>query len=476
MANPRTNFIARLDWLTITIFLLMVVFGWMNIFSATQNEGASGSIFDFSQRYSKQFYYILTAFVIAILTLSIDGKVWSFFSFPIYGLTLLILPITILIGKEINGARAWIFIGTFSLQPAEFVKFATALALAKVLSDYNFQIHKPKNLLTVGAIIGLPILLILFQKDTGTALVFLIFILVLFREGLSWVVLFVAALAIILFVCTMLVPLPVLLPVISAIALMITWLYQRNLKFFGYGSLILGGLFGLAVLASHFLGEEWSIDRTFFIASFIAFLIWLVIIILKKHNPLLLILLTWIGAVFFIFSVDFVFHDILQPHQQSRINTILGLESDPLGVGYNLNQSKIAIGSGGFFGKGFLQGTQTRFNFVPEQSTDFIFCTVGEEWGFLGSLFVLALFAGLILRIIVLAERQRSTFSRVYGYGLASILIFHFAINIGMTIGLVPVIGIPLPFFSYGGSSLWAFTLMLFVFLRFDTDRYQIVS
>ncbi|MDD4645455.1 MAG: rod shape-determining protein RodA [Bacteroidales bacterium] len=476
MANPRTNFIARLDWLTIIIFLLMVVFGWMNIFSATQNEGAAGSIFDFSQRYSKQFYYILTAFVIAILTLSIDGKVWSFFSFPIYGLTLLILPITILIGKEINGARAWIFIGTFSLQPAEFVKFATALALAKVLSDYNFQIHKPKNLLTVGAIIGLPILLILLQKDTGTALVFLIFVLVLFREGLSWVVLFVAALAIILFVCTMLVPLPVLLPVISAIALMITWLYQRNLKFFGYGSLILGGLFGLAALASHFLGEEWSIDRMFFIASFIAFLIWLVIIIRKKHNPLLLILFTWIGAVFFIFSVDFVFHDILQPHQQSRINTILGLESDPLGVGYNLNQSKIAIGSGGFFGKGFLQGTQTRFNFVPEQSTDFIFCTVGEEWGFLGSLFVLALFAGLILRIIVLAERQRSTFSRVYGYGLASILIFHFAINIGMTIGLVPVIGIPLPFFSYGGSSLWAFTLMLFVFLRFDTDRYQIVS
>jgi len=476
MANPRTSFLARLDWLTIILFLVMVIFGWMNIFAATQNEGATGSIFDFQQRYSKQFYYILTAFVIAIFALTVDGKVWSFLSYPIYGLMLLVVPITILIGKEVNGARAWIFIGSFTLQPAEFLKFATALVLAKVLSRYNFQIHKPKSLLHIGTILGLPILLILLQKDTGTALVFLIFVLVLFREGLSWVVLFVSALAIVLFVCTMLIPLTILLPVISALALLLTWVYQRNLKFFYFGSLSLGGLFGLAALASHFLGQGWTLDRLFFIASFIAFLAWLVIIVRKKFNPLLLILFTWIGAIFFIFSVDFVFHDVLQPHQQSRINTILGLESDPLGAGYNLNQSKIAIGSGGFFGKGFLQGTQTRFNFVPEQSTDFIFCTVGEEWGFIGSLIILGLFTGLILRIITLAERQRSSFSRIYGYGIASLLFFHFAINIGMTIGVVPVIGIPLPFFSYGGSSLWAFTLMLFVFLRLDTDRYNIVS
>lgn len=476
MANPRTNFIARLDWLTIILFLAMVVFGWMNIFAATQNEGTPGSIFDLTHRYSKQFYYILTAVAIAIITLSIDSKVWSFFSFPIYGLMLLILPITILIGKEINGARAWIFIGSFSIQPAEFAKFATALALAKVLSRYNFQIHKLRDMLAVGVLLGMPIILILLQKDTGTALVFLVFVLVLYREGLSGVVLVVAGLAILLFVLTMLVPLPILLPVLSVIALLVTWFYQRTLKFFYGGSIMLGILFGLAIPASRYLGQEWSMTRLFFIASLISFIIWLLFILRKKHNPLLLILFTWMGAMIFIFSVDFVFHEILQSHMQSRINNILGLENDPLGIGYNLNQSKIAIGSGGFFGKGFLQGTQTRFNFVPEQSTDFIFCTVGEEWGFLGSLLILGMFSGLIIRLIILAERQRSVFSRVYGYGVASIIFFHFAINIGMTIGFVPVIGIPLPFFSYGGSSLWAFTLMLFIFLRLDTDRYQIVS
>jgi rod shape determining protein RodA len=476
MANPRTSFLARLDWITIILFLVMIGFGWMNVFASSRNEGTGGSLFDFSQRYSKQFYYVLTALIIAIFTLTIDGKVWSFFSFPIYIFTLLILPITIIIGKEINGARAWIFIGSFSLQPAEFTKFATALALAKILSAYNFVVQKPRNLMKIGAVLGIPMILILLQKDTGTALVFLVFVLVLYREGLSWVVLFVGGLAILLFVLTMLVPIPVLLAVISVIALGLTWLYQRNLKFFYIGFLSLGALFGVASFASGYLGKDWSLSRMFFLAAFVAFIIWLTIILRKRHNPLLLILLTWFGAILFIFSVDFVFHEVLQEHQQSRINNILGLESDPLGRGYNLNQSKIAIGSGGFFGKGFMQGTQTSLNFVPEQSTDFIFCTVGEEWGFMGSLMILGMFSGLILRLIYLAERQRSTFSRIYGYGVASILFFHFAINIGMTIGIVPVIGIPLPFFSSGGSSLWAFTLMLFIFLRLDTDRYQIVS
>ena len=476
MANPRTNFIARLDWITIILFLVMVGFGWANVFASSRNEGTGGSLFDFSMRYSKQFYYVLTALIIAIFTLTIDGKVWSFFSFPIYVVTLLILPITILIGKEINGARAWIFIGSFSIQPAEFTKFATALALAKILSAYNFVLQKPKNLMTIGAVLGIPMILILAQKDTGTALVFLVFVLVLFREGMSWIVLFAGGLAILLFVLTMLVPIPVLLAVISVIALGLTWLYQRNFKFFYIGFLSLGILFGLAALASKYLGQDWSLSRMFFLASFVAFMVWLTIILRRRHSPLPIILLTWFGAILFIFSVDFVFHQVLQEHMQSRINNILGLESDPLGRGYNLNQSKIAIGSGGFFGKGFMQGTQTSLNFVPEQSTDFIFCTVGEEWGFMGSMMVLGMFSGLILRLIYLAERQRSAFSRIYGYGVASILFFHFAINIGMTIGIVPVIGIPLPFFSSGGSSLWAFTLMLFIFLRLDTDRYQIVS
>ncbi|HBB92954.1 MAG: hypothetical protein A2X22_11825 [Bacteroidetes bacterium GWF2_49_14] len=476
MPDQRTNFIARLDWLTIILFLVMVVFGWMNIFASTYDPEGAGSLFDFTQRYSKQFYYILTALFLAIVVLTIDSKFWSFFSYPIYVLMLLVIPLTLLIGREVNGARAWIFIGSFSLQPAEFVKFAAALALAKFISRFNFQILKFRTLAIIGIMIGLPMGLILLQNDTGTALVFLAFILVLFREGLWWEVLAIGGLAVLLFVLTLLVPLPVLLPVISVIALGITWLYQRNLKFFFTGAGILGGLFVLAWLTGRYIGKEFSLTYLFFIASVIAFFISLLIILRKKHQPLLLILFTWIGALIFIFSVDFVFHEILGDHQQSRINQILGLESDLLGKGYNLNQSKIAIGSGGFFGKGFMQGTQTRYNFVPEQSTDFIFCTIGEEWGFIGSLIVVGLFSGLIIRLIILAERQRSVFSRVYGYGVVSILFFHFAINIGMTIGLVPVIGIPLPFFSSGGSSLWGFTVLLFILLRLDTDRYEVVS
>jgi rod shape determining protein RodA len=476
MPDRRTNFIARLDWLTIILFVVMVTFGWMNVFASSYNPEAPGSLFDFSQRYSKQFYYVLTAFALAIMVLTIDSKFWSFFSYPIYGLLLLTIPLTLVVGREINGAKAWIYIGSFSLQPAEFVKFGTALALAKYLSRFNIQIHHVRTLAVIGAILGIPMALILLQNDTGTALVFLVFILVLFREGLSWVVLFVGGLAILLFVMTLLIPLPILLPAVSVVALLVTWLYQRNLKFFTWGGLILGALFAVAWIISRYTGKNLSLTYLFFIASLIAFFIWLFVIIRKKHNPLLLILFTWFGALLFIFSVDFVFHEILGEHQQSRINQILGLESDPLGTGYNLNQSKIAIGSGGFFGKGFMQGTQTRFNFVPEQSTDFIFCTIGEEWGFIGSLIILGLFSGLIIRLIILAERQRSVFSRIYGYGVACILFFHFAINIGMTIGIVPVIGIPLPFFSSGGSSLWGFTILLFTMIRLDTDRYQVVS
>lgn len=476
MANPRTSFLARLDWMTIILFLVMVGFGWMNIFAATHGSGEGGNLFDFKQQYSKQFYFILTAFAIAVLVLTIESKFWAFFSYPIYVILLLMLPLAILIGQTIHGAKAWISIGQFGLQPSEFAKFATALAVAKMLSRFNFRIHKFKNLLLLGTIIGIPFLLTLLQHDTGTALVFLVFILVLFREGLSWGVLVIGALAILLFILTLVVPLPILLPAVSLVALLLTWLYRRNLVFFFSGAGILGTLFGLAFLASRYLGKTLSLSQLFFIASVIAFFIWLAVIIIKKHNSLLVILLTWLGALIFIFSVDIVFHEVLQPHQQSRINHMLGLESDPLGTGYNLNQSKIAIGSGGFLGKGYLNGTQTRFNFVPEQSTDFIFCTTGEEWGFIGTLIVLGLFSGLLIRLIILAEKQRSVFSRVYGYSVVSIIFFHFVVNIGMTIGMVPVIGIPLPFFSYGGSSLWGFTFLLFIFLRLDTDRYQVIT
>ncbi len=476
MDNLRTSFMARLDWLTIGLYLAMVLFGWMNIYATTYSEPGSGNLFNFVSQYSKQFYFILTSFLIATLVLAIEGKFWAFFSYPIYGLVLMLLPLTMLVGQEINGAKAWLFIGPLSLQPAEFAKFATALAVAKILSRFNFQFTRLRDVLLLGLVIALPIALIILQRDTGTALVFLVFVLVFFREGLSWLVLVIGGLAILLFLLTLVLPLTTLLPLVSLVGLLLAGFFQRKISFFLWGSLMLASLFGLAYWVSQYLEKSLSLSQLFFIASVVAFFIWLFIVIRKRYHSLMLLLLTWLGALIFIFSVDMVFHGVLQPHQQARINQTLGLEHDPLGAGYNLNQSKIAIGSGGFLGKGFMQGTQTRFKFVPEQSTDFIFCTIGEEWGFLGSLMVVGLFCGLLIRLIYLAERQRSVFSRVYGYGVASVIFFHFFINVGMTIGLVPVIGIPLPFFSYGGSSLWAFTLLLFIFLRLDTERTQVIA
>ncbi|MFO7615865.1 MAG: rod shape-determining protein RodA [Bacteroidales bacterium] len=476
MDNLRTSFIARLDWLTVGLYLGMVIFGWMNIYATTYGEPGSGSLFNFGSQYSKQFYFILTAFLIAILVLTIESKFWAFFSYPIFVLGLLVLLLTMLFGQVINGAKAWIFIGPLSLQPAEFAKFATALAIAKILSRFNFQFTRLRDLLILGVVTALPIALIILQKDTGTALVYLAFVFVFFREGLSWLVLMIGGLAILLFLLTLVMPLTTLLPLVSLAGLILAWVFQRRFRFFLWGTLMLASLFGLAIWIGQYSGKSLTVTQLFFIASMVAFLIWLVIIIRKRYQALLVLLFTWLGALIFIFSVDVVFHEILKPHQQARINQTLGLEHDPLGTGYNLNQSKIAIGSGGFFGKGFMKGTQTRFKFVPEQSTDFIFCTIGEEWGFLGSLVVIGLFVSLLLRMIFLAERQRSVFSRVYGYGAASVIFFHFFVNIGMTTGMVPVIGIPLPFFSYGGSSLWAFTLLLFIFLRLDTDRTQVIA
>lgn len=393
--------------------------GWINIYAAVYNEEHK-SIFDISQSYGKQLIWIITSIILAIIILIIDAKFFSTFSYLIYFITILLLIAVLLMGKEIAGSRSWFQIGSFSLQPSEFAKFATNLALAKYLSKLNINIHKFKTKLNAFFILALPTVLILLQNDTGSALVYFSFIFVLYREGLSGNIMIAGVLIALLFILTLLLN-----------------------KF-----IVVGILFTIAIF---------------------------IIIIKKNKRNILIVFGLYILAFGFVFSVDYAFEKMLEPHQKKRINVLIGKETDLKGAGYNVNQSKIAIGSGGFSGKGFLKGTQTKYNFVPEQSTDFIFCTVGEEWGFVGSFIVIILFVGLLIRIIIIAERQRSVFTRIYGYGLASVLFFHFAVNIGMTLGLAPVIGIPLPFFSYGGSSLWAFTILLFIFIKQDSYRLELL-
>ncbi len=418
--RERKAILYNIDWSMILLFLLMMFFGWINIYSAVFDESHS-SIFDFSQRYGKQLIWILAALVLGFFVLIIDSKFFSAFSYIFYGLSIFSLMAVLAIGTEIAGSKSWFQFGRVAIQPSEFAKFATALAVAKYLTGINVNLSHFKHIFRLGLMIGTPAVLILLQGDMGSALVYSAFILVLFREGLSGKVLVVGVIAIALFVFTLLIN-----------------------KF-----IVMGAILVLLILVFFMIGKQ------------------------KKSLKWLFII--FIAASGFIYSVDYAFENFLMPHQKKRINIIIGKEHDPKGDGYNLNQSKIAIGSGGFAGKGFLNGTQTKFKFVPEQSTDFIFCTVGEEWGFIGSIIVVGLFLLFLIRIIRLAERQRSRFARIYGYGLASIIFFHFTINIGMTIGLVPVIGIPLPFFSYGGSSLWAFTILLFIFIRQDASRLEIL-
>lgn len=416
----RKSTFYNIDWFTVFIYLLLIFIGWINIYSAVYDD-THQNIFDLSQRYGKQLVWIGASIIIAFILILIDSKLFSTFSYLIYILSLLSLIAVLLIGTKIAGSRSWFQLGEFALQPSEFAKFATSLALAKFLSGLNRSLLKFKDLILSGIIIAVPALLILLQPDMGSALVYLAFIMVLYREGLSAKFILFGLLAIILFLATL------LINKYLVIAIYFGFIFIYYLKHFR----------------------------------------------LKGSLPILLIVFT-LGSAY-IYSTDYVFENILEPHQKKRINILIGKESDPRGAGYNVNQSKIAIGSGGFSGKGYLKGTQTKFNFVPEQSTDFIFCTIGEEWGLVGSSMVIILFLSLFSRLIILAERQRSVYSRIYGYSVASILFFHFIVNIGMTIGLVPVIGIPLPFISYGGSSLWSFTILLFIFIRQDASRLEIL-
>ncbi len=419
MRNQK-GILQNTDWLLVSIFIIMVIMGWLNIYAAVYDDDHK-SIFDLSQNYGKQTLWIAGSFFISMMILVIDGKFYAAFSYPIYGLIILLCLSTFVFARDVKGSYGWIDIGSFKLQPAEFAKFATNMALAKYLSTLGIRMKETKTKMISALILGLPAVIILLQNDTGSAIVFASFIFVLYREGLSGNFLLLGLILVALFVLALLVKKTILISIIAAIAFLFILLARKNRR-----NLII-------ILAGAFI------------------------------------------TISLVFSVDYVYKNVLQDHQRGRIDVLLGNDIDLKGAGYNVNQSKIAIGSGGFFGKGFLHGTQTKFDFVPEQSTDFIFCTVGEEWGFLGSFVVLGLFAALLARLIYVAERQRSPYSRIYGYGVASILFFHLLINIGMTIGLAPVIGIPLPFFSYGGSSLWSFTILLFIFIKLDAYRLQIL-
>ena len=472
--SRRVSLIKNLDWMTIMLYAILVFLGWINIYAAVYNEDHQ-SIFDATQRYGKQLIWIGAAVFIAIIILTIESKFYSAFAYPTLILMILLLLAVLVFGVKVNGARSWFQLGSIRFQPAEFAKFATNLAIARYLSQYNFKIHKIKSLFITGLILFTPAVLILMQNDTGSALVYSVFILVLYREGLSGFVLLLALLAAIFFVFTLIYSsfiVAILIVFIAAISLKMIGI---QLKQIAIAFALLAGSFGTLWLINKGTGLQLGNFSLLVISIILNTIPFLVYVYRNKIKNAALVLLLVIGSLFYTFSVSYIFDRILEPHQQQRINELLGIQSDPYGAGYNVNQSKIAIGSGGFNGKGFLNGTQTKFNFVPEQSTDFIFCTVGEEWGFLGSAIVLILHLSLILRLIFLAERQRSSFSRIYGYGVAAILFFHIAVNVGMTIGLAPVIGIPLPFFSYGGSSLWSFTILLFIFLRLDANRLELL-
>lgn len=472
MNSRSNNLLANIDWVSILLYLLLVLIGWLNIYAAVYDENHS-SIFDISQKYGKQLIWIGAAFVLAFLVLLTDSKFFTTFSMVIYGIMIFLLIAVLFFGTETKGARSWFEVGDFRIQPAEFAKFATNLAIAYVMSRHNFKVMRFSSLLTIGLILALPAGLIILQNDTGSALVYSSFILVLFREGLHGSILLLCFVAAAIFIMALLYsPFTVLLVIIGG-TLIAFYYYRHDIRELFQIILFIGCGFGLFVLIKWMFNLSIS-DYYMLLTVYVLTSITAIYPIYKRKmkNMITLLLISWlcVGAAP---SVNYAF-DHLQPHQQDRINELLGIRVDPKGTGYNVTQSKIAIGSGGLLGKGFLQGTQTKLNFVPEQSTDFIFCTVGEEWGFVGSTFIIVLLAVFILRIIKLAERQRSSFSRIYGYGVASILFFHVAINIGMTIGMAPVIGIPLPFFSYGGSSLWSFTILIFIFLRLDANRLQV--
>lgn len=454
------------------LYLILVCFGWLNIFAANTDPDG-GFVFDLSLEYMKQLMWIGISFVTIGLLMLIDSKFFTAFAFIFYAITILMLILVIFWGVEVNSAHSWFRIGSFSFQPVELAKVATALAISKILSRFQFSFTRIQDLVVLVTVWLLPVAIIILQNDMGSALVFFSLLIVFFREGMTPLILFFGIMAIVIFILTLLISnLYIELLLVAVFFILLFLRKQRKLALISLGIAAL--CYGISQLVFHLTG---GIDHfKAILAGMSAASLYLIsVTVLRRYKAVVSSLILFWGSLAFAYSSDYIFEKMLSDYQKSRILVMLGLKQDPLGAGYNVNQSKIAIGSGGFSGKGFLQGTQTKFNFVPEQSTDFIFCTVGEEWGFLGTSAVIILFVCLLLRLVVLAERQHSAFSRVYGYAVASIFFFHLLVNIGMTIGLAPVIGIPLPFFSYGGSSLWGFSILLFIFLKLDTNRTELL-
>ena len=482
-ASRNGNIWQHVDWVTIGLFIGLTIFGWLNIYGASYTFDQT-SIFDFSNRAGKQFTWMMGAAVFGIVLLLIDYKTYDVLAYVAYGAMLLLLLATPFLAHDIKGSLSWISLGPVNLQPAEFAKCIVALAVAKYMGRYEYKLRTWRDLIVPFALIGVPALIIMvLQKETGSALVFAAFLLVFYRQGMSGYVLWMCVAAVALFIISVrwgAVPLPlgsgsvgILSCMLLLTAVEIYFICKEHPM--RWQALILMGsvavIYGIALIINIFVYVPFDWVS---MGIVVALVIYNIFVSLYWRKYILLIV-----AVFTLFCIgythacDFVFTKVLQPHQRIRIEVLLGMKEDPAGAGYNVNQARIAIGSGRFLGKGYLNGTQTKLQFVPEQDTDFIFCTVGEEWGFVGSVGVLLVYLLFILRLIYIAERQRNVSTRIYAYCVASIFLFHLTINVGMVLGLLPVIGIPLPFFSYGGSSLWGFTLLLFILLRLDAARME---
>ena len=484
--DKNQSVLRSIDYWTILIYLALLVFGWVSVCGASYTYGET-DIFSLDSRSGMQIVWIGTSIVLGLVILLLDDRFYDTFAFVIYGVLLILLFATIFNPHSIKGSRSWLVLGPLRIQPAEFAKFATALALAKVMSIYGYDIHKWKHFAGTIAIILLPMIFIVLQRETGSALVYVAFFMMFYREGMPGSILFTGVAMVIYFVVgiryadVMLLYTPssigkfVVLLLIQIFSAGLVYVYTENKRdsikilIFSVGFTLVSLMFSLFVIPFDIVFIQLIIT-----ALMIGYLLWQSLA--TRIRNYMWIALFSLGSVLFFNAADYVLNNVMEPHQRVRINVLLGLEEDLKGAGYNVHQSQIAIGSGGIKGKGFLNGTQTKLKYVPEQDTDFIFCTVGEEEGFLGSAGVLVLFLALILRLIHLAERQPYRFGRVYGYSVLSIFLFHVFINVGMVLGLTPVIGIPLPFFSYGGSSLWGFTILLFIFLRIDAGRNLVRS
>lgn len=478
------NVIQALDKWAVFFYIVLVVFGWMNIYGASVS-GEQTSIFDMSCRSGMQFVWMCISLVMALVILFTDSRLITAVPYLLYGLIILLLIVTVFVATDVKGSRSWLPLGPLRIQPAEFSKFITALALAKVMSHPQFRLKSMKSYAVVGSIILLPMLIIVAQSETGSALVFLSFVFMLYREGLPGLIPALGFCAILLFVIVLRFSVVDLFGVEGAsmglflglalaylIMLIFVRIYQYDKKQMLILTLVPIGVFALVLPIFYWVVRFNLVYVMLAIVVSVAIYV-LVLSYIKWKKTYLFIGLFLLGSLGYCFSTEYIFNDVLQPHQQKRIHLLLGMADDPTGIGYNTNQARIAIGSGGFWGKGFLQGTQTKGKYVPEQDTDFIFCTVGEEWGFVGSVGVLIVYLLFLYRLLLMAERQDNRFARVYGYCVMGIFSMHLFINVGMVLGLVPVIGIPLPFFSYGGSSFLSFTILLFLFLKFDTMRIE---